>query len=77
VNIVVYGVLGDAANDTVWRQLEQLHNVHLEFVVCPPSASELYRLPFITDERGSRYFGIDCIQDFVDHRLGKGAVRMH
>lgn len=67
--IVIYCVPDDSNNESVFQRVRELPGVEIRIVVCPPSVRELYRVPFVTDERGARHFGIDGIEGFVHGRL--------
>jgi len=66
--ITIHCVPDDHNNETVFQRVREL-GVGTRIVVCPPSARELYRMPFVVDERGARYFGADGIEGFVSSRL--------
>ena len=67
--ITVYCVPNDTNNKSVFRRVRELPGVEVRTVVCPPSARELYRMPFLADGRGARHFGADGIEEFVGRRL--------
>lgn len=67
--IVIYGVPDDPNNDRAHQAISKLMGVSVHMVACPPSVRELYRVPFITDEKGGRHFGVEVIERFVDKRL--------
>jgi hypothetical protein len=67
--IVIYCVPDDSNNESVFQRVRELPGVEIRIVVCPPSVRDLYRVPFVADERGARHFGIDGIEGFVNRRL--------
>lgn len=67
--IVIYGTPDDPENDVARDALGKLTGVTLREVICPRSASDLYRLPFVKDENGGRHFGVPEIERFVHGRL--------
>ncbi len=73
-SIVIYGVPDDPNNDRAHQAIQRLTGVSVNVVVCPPSVRELYRVPFITDERGGRHFGVQGIERFVSEQLEAGHV---
>lgn len=66
----MYGIPGDGDNHLAWELLEGLVEVDIRMVVCPPSAKDLYRMPFINDELAGRYFGLESIRRFAA-RIGE------
>jgi hypothetical protein len=66
--ITIYCVPDDHNNESIFQRVREL-GVGTKVVVCPPSARELYRMPFVADERGARHFGADGIEGFVSRRL--------
>ena len=67
--IVIYGIPNDPQNERARQAVQRLHGVSVNQVVCPPSVRDLYRLPFVKDENGGRYFGVEEIERFVTERL--------
>jgi hypothetical protein len=61
------------ANDEATRKaraaLERLPNATIEVSYCPPAVAEWYECPFVRDERGHEYFGVDGIEFFVAQHL--------
>lgn len=72
--IVIYGVPHDPNNDRAHQAIRKLTGVSISVVACPPSVRDLYRVPFITDEKGTRHFGIEGIERFVSRRLDAQGV---
>lgn len=67
--IVIYGAPNDPDNERARGAVRKLDGVLVTQVLCPASVRDLYRLPFIKDESGERYFGVEEIERFVDRRL--------
>lgn len=66
--IVIYGVPDDPNNDRANQAINKLTSVSVDWVICPRSVSDLYRVPFLTDEKGGRHFGVEEIERFVSKR---------
>lgn len=74
VGIYIYSIPDDPHNERARHALQRLSGVGISEVVCPPSVRDLYRVPFVRDENGGRYFGVEEIERFVDKRLEREHV---
>ncbi len=54
--------------------LERLPNAEIRVSYCPQSVAEWYQCPFVRDDSGQTYFGLDGIALFVSERLAGGVV---
>lgn len=68
-NIVVYLIPDDPNNDRVQKELGKLSDVKISEIICPPGVRDLYRMPFITDGKGGRHFGVEGVDRFVRNKI--------
>lgn len=63
-------VPGDQNTEIAEKSLEVLKGVlDVKVYVCPPEVSKRTIVPFVRDEKGYKYSGIEKIQAFVQQRL--------
>ena len=55
-------------------ELERLPNAKIQVSYCPQSVAEWYQCPFVRDDSGQTYFGLDGIALFVSERLSGRVV---
>jgi len=67
-SVYLFGLESDDNTRVMWDKLRRVKSIHVELVYCPPLSRELYRFPFLKDERGERFFGVEGIQGFVDRQ---------
>ncbi len=63
--VVLVGIDGDRATGEARARLESLVGVCNEFYPCPPSLGEVLRLPFVRDDKGRRFCGLEAINSFI------------
>jgi hypothetical protein len=63
------------ANDEALRRaratLRRLPDATIQVSYCPQTVAEWYECPFVRDERGHEYFGLDGIEFFVTQHLDR------
>jgi len=53
-----------------YAALERLPDVDIRISYCPRSVAKWFQCPFIQDEEGLEYFGLEGIEYFVSSRSG-------
>lgn len=67
LNLVTVGQ--DEAAHRAYEALQQLPNAEVQISICPSSVAEWFECPFVRDEQGQAFFGLDGIEFYVAQRL--------
>ena len=63
----------DEQTQRAMAALEALPNTNIEVSYCPTTVADWFECPFVRDESGQEFFGLDGIEFFVAKRL-RGAA---
>ena len=64
--VVLVGVPGDDQTAAAHAKLAAVDTIEHTFYGCAPALAEDVSLPFIRDDRGRRYFGVDGVDWFIE-----------
>lgn len=65
--ITLFIVPGMGVNVEAWDLIQQLPNVEAKSVACPRQAGEWFEYPFVRDQRGETYYGVEGVRHFAEH----------
>jgi len=63
--ITMYCIPNDSNNLIAEEMIKNIPDTQIKFIICPLFTKDLYRMPFISDEKGGRWFGITDIKEFI------------